>query len=227
MAMSRSLGGTLFTTRPPIAISPRLISSRPAIMRSSVDLPQPEGPTRTTNSPSGISTETPCSTCTEPKYFSTCLTSTAAIPVLPCRAVAWRAGRCARGRRGLRSPEAGTSVGRLWPDGGPRATGGGGQGAGPRVRSAGTRREPPTLTRAAILALALLAPMPAWAVNLGRVEELSRTLADSFGDAAAASDRCGASYRPGLRRQLDAFLARYVDADAVLRAGNRFERAAA
>jgi hypothetical protein len=83
------------------------------------------------------------------------------------------------------------------------------------------------LTRAAILALALLAPMPAWAVDLGRVEELSRTLADSFGDAAAASDRCGASYRASLRRQLDAFLARYVDADAAVRAGSRFERATA
>jgi hypothetical protein len=84
-------------------------------------------------------------------------------------------------------------------------------------------------TRAAILALALplLAPAPASAVDLGRVEELSRTLADSFGGAAAASDRCGATYRAGLRRQLDAFLARYVDADAAARAGSRFERAAA
>jgi hypothetical protein len=84
-------------------------------------------------------------------------------------------------------------------------------------------------TRAAILALALplLAPGPASAVDLGRVEELSRTLADSFGGAAAASDRCGATYRAGLRRQLDAFLARYVDADAAARAGSRFERAAA
>jgi hypothetical protein len=31
---------------------PLLMVSRPAIMRSNVDLPQPEGPTRTTNSPS-------------------------------------------------------------------------------------------------------------------------------------------------------------------------------
>lgn len=85
------------------------------------------------------------------------------------------------------------------------------------------------MTRAAILALALplLAPGAASAVDLGRVEELSRTLADSFGAAAAASDRCGSTYRAGLRRQLDAFLARYVDADAVMRIGGRFERAAA
>ena len=52
--MLRSLGSTSFTTRPPIAISPSVMVSRPAIMRSSVDLPQPEGPTITMNSPSAI-----------------------------------------------------------------------------------------------------------------------------------------------------------------------------
>ena len=35
---------------PPISMSPAEISSRPAIIRSRVDLPQPEGPTKTTNS---------------------------------------------------------------------------------------------------------------------------------------------------------------------------------
>ena len=44
MAMSRSRGGTSLTTSPPIQISPSVISSRPAIMRSVVDLPQPDGP---------------------------------------------------------------------------------------------------------------------------------------------------------------------------------------
>ena len=38
-------------------MSPALISSSPAIMRSSVDLPQPEGPTSTISSPSAISKE--------------------------------------------------------------------------------------------------------------------------------------------------------------------------
>ena len=52
--MSRSFGGTRLTTVPPIAISPSLISSSPAIIRSSVDLPQPDGPTSTQNSPSAI-----------------------------------------------------------------------------------------------------------------------------------------------------------------------------
>ena len=50
--MSRSFGGRLLTTRSPIRISPAVIFSSPAIMRSSVDLPQPDGPTSTTNSPS-------------------------------------------------------------------------------------------------------------------------------------------------------------------------------
>src|SRR5438067_1474944 len=59
MAMSRSFGGTSFTTSPPMAISPSVMSSRPAIMRSVVVLPQPEGPTSTTNSLSAMSRSMP------------------------------------------------------------------------------------------------------------------------------------------------------------------------
>src|ERR1700736_1647643 len=54
--MARSLGGTSLTTRSPMRILPSVMSSNPAIMRSAVDLPQPEGPTRTMNSLSLIST---------------------------------------------------------------------------------------------------------------------------------------------------------------------------
>ena len=57
--MSRSEGSLSLTTLPAIQISPAEISSSPATMRSSVDLPQPEGPTMTTNSPSAISALTP------------------------------------------------------------------------------------------------------------------------------------------------------------------------
>src|SRR5690625_2577131 len=39
--------------------SPSVMSSRPTIIRSSVDFPQPEGPTRITNSPSAMSRLTP------------------------------------------------------------------------------------------------------------------------------------------------------------------------
>src|ERR1041384_7838482 len=53
--MSRSLGARSLTTSPPIFSSPSVMSSSPAISRSAVDLPQPEGPTRIMNSPSPIS----------------------------------------------------------------------------------------------------------------------------------------------------------------------------
>jgi len=55
MAMSRSFGALSFTTLPPIFSSPEVMSSRPAIMLRVVDLPQPDGPTRMTNSPSWMS----------------------------------------------------------------------------------------------------------------------------------------------------------------------------
>ena len=45
------------------------ISSSPASMRSSVDLPQPDGPTSTMNSPSAMSREMPCRTLVVPKDF--------------------------------------------------------------------------------------------------------------------------------------------------------------
>src|SRR5919197_843339 len=80
MAMSRSLGGTSLTTRSPMRISPEVILSSPAIIRSKVDLPQPEGPTRTTNWPSWISTETPWITWLKPKALRTSLISTEAMP---------------------------------------------------------------------------------------------------------------------------------------------------
>src|SRR5215471_4437989 len=55
MAMSRSFGALSLTTFPPMRSSPSLMSSSPAIMLRAVDLPQPDGPTRMTNSPSAMS----------------------------------------------------------------------------------------------------------------------------------------------------------------------------
>ena len=55
MAMSRSLGSSASTIRPLITIEPEVCSSRPAMIDRRVDLPQPEGPTRTRKSPSLIS----------------------------------------------------------------------------------------------------------------------------------------------------------------------------
>src|SRR5918994_5361406 len=53
--MSRSFGGTVFTTRSPILIVPSLMLSSPATIRRAVVLPQPDGPTSTMNSPSSTS----------------------------------------------------------------------------------------------------------------------------------------------------------------------------
>ena len=54
MAMSRSRGAMSLTIFSPMATVPALTVSRPASMRKAVLLPQPEGPTSTTNSPSAI-----------------------------------------------------------------------------------------------------------------------------------------------------------------------------
>ena len=55
IATSRRCGATSLTTSPSIAISPAVIVSSPAVIRSAVVLPQPEGPTKTMNSPSPTS----------------------------------------------------------------------------------------------------------------------------------------------------------------------------
>src|ERR1700722_16189373 len=81
--MSRSLGCTLLTTRSPIEIVPEVMFSSPASIRSKVDLPQPEGPTSTTNAPSSIGTLTPCRTSNPPNDFRTSRICTDAIHSLP------------------------------------------------------------------------------------------------------------------------------------------------
>src|SRR5271167_1004669 len=81
--MSRSLGCTLLTTRSPIEIVPEVMFSSPASIRSKVDLPQPEGPTSTTNAPSSIGTLTPCRTSNPPNDFRTSRICTDAIHTLP------------------------------------------------------------------------------------------------------------------------------------------------
>src|SRR5882724_6794856 len=58
-------------SRPSSCRLPPSISVRPAIMRSSVDLPQPDGPTKTTNSPFSIARSMPLIARSGPKNFST------------------------------------------------------------------------------------------------------------------------------------------------------------
>src|SRR5437868_4014757 len=79
MAMSRSIGARLFTTLPSMLISPELISSRPATMRSVVVLPQPEGPTSTTNSRSRISRFTSLTACVPSNFLLRSLSLTCAM----------------------------------------------------------------------------------------------------------------------------------------------------
>ena len=55
MAMPRSPGSTRVTSWSSIQISPSVTSSRPAIIRIMVVLPQPEGPTSTVKEPSWMS----------------------------------------------------------------------------------------------------------------------------------------------------------------------------
>jgi hypothetical protein len=66
MAMSRSVGPIVLTILPSIETSPAEIDSSPAIMRSRVDLPQPDGPTSTHSALSGMAMETPFTASTLP-----------------------------------------------------------------------------------------------------------------------------------------------------------------
>src|ERR1700716_4092880 len=84
MAMSRSFGGRSLTTRSPIVISPAVISSSPATIRSVVDLPHPEGPTRTTNSLSRIWRFTSLTACTSSYFLFRSFIITWAMNVSPC-----------------------------------------------------------------------------------------------------------------------------------------------
>src|SRR6516225_7208309 len=64
-------------------IVPEVMFSSPASIRSKVDLPHPEGPTRTTNSPSSIGIVTPCRTSKPPNDFLTSRICTEDIQSLP------------------------------------------------------------------------------------------------------------------------------------------------
>src|SRR5215217_7415684 len=84
MAISRWRGGRSLTTWSPIKTLPPVMSSRPAIIRRAVDFPHPDGPTKTTNSPSGISKLIlSTATTSSPKTLVTSSRVTSAIPLPP------------------------------------------------------------------------------------------------------------------------------------------------
>src|SRR6202158_1507325 len=67
MARPRSAGLSAETSRSPIRIAPDVCVSSPAMMRSSVVLPQPDGPSSATNSPSATFNDNSCSAVALPK----------------------------------------------------------------------------------------------------------------------------------------------------------------
>src|SRR6218665_1173806 len=79
MAMPRFDGSTSFITVPPMVSSPEVMSSSPAIIRRSVDFPQPEGPTKTTNSPASIFRSTPLMISSAPKLLRMSVRRTSAM----------------------------------------------------------------------------------------------------------------------------------------------------
>ena len=66
MATSRSLREVAVMSSPSTRTRPALGASSPARMRSVVDLPEPEGPSRAKNSPGSITRSRPFSAATAP-----------------------------------------------------------------------------------------------------------------------------------------------------------------
>ena len=79
MAMSRPFGGRRFTSFPSKATVPDETDSSPAIIRSVVVFPHPDGPTRTMNSPSSMARSMPRTAGTSPKFLVRLRSSIAAI----------------------------------------------------------------------------------------------------------------------------------------------------
>src|SRR5262245_3170480 len=78
--MFRSMGGKSLTISSPIQTSPLVACSRPAAMRTTVVLPEPDGPTTTMNSPSAIARPSVSTAVVPPgKALVSCLKSSLAI----------------------------------------------------------------------------------------------------------------------------------------------------
>ena len=66
MPTSRFHGGSGATSAPPMRMRPVSTALKPAMARSSVVLPQPDGPRKAKNSPGSIERLTSFSTCVGP-----------------------------------------------------------------------------------------------------------------------------------------------------------------
>src|SRR3954467_9102667 len=71
--MLRLAGGSAVTSRSPIRMRPPSAASRPAMSRSGVDLPQPDGPSKTLSVPCARRKETPSTARTCPSAVVQCL----------------------------------------------------------------------------------------------------------------------------------------------------------
>jgi hypothetical protein len=69
MPKSRFVGGSAEMSRPACSTRPLVWMSRPAMARSSVVLPHPDGPRKQTNSPSLISSEMSSSAVNAPNVL--------------------------------------------------------------------------------------------------------------------------------------------------------------
>src|SRR5215207_6634521 len=72
--MFRLLGDSRETSRSPKKTAPAVCFSRPAMIRISVVLPQPDGPRRQVTCPLGKVNETSSTACSEPKVLVSCWT---------------------------------------------------------------------------------------------------------------------------------------------------------
>src|SRR5260370_40298626 len=103
------------TTRSPTTISPAVGSTKPAIRRNVVVLPQPEGPSRQTSSPCSMRSDTSSTTAVLSYRFVKFRSSTDATQSLlapPPQALRWERGRPARslfGGRDARAPRNGVT----------------------------------------------------------------------------------------------------------------------
>ena len=86
--MPRRSGGSAVMSRPASRMRPLRKGAKPEIARSSVVLPQPDEPSRATNSPGATSSETPLSTSVAPNATSTRSTVSAS-PAIDRPGAAW------------------------------------------------------------------------------------------------------------------------------------------
>src|SRR5208283_3032973 len=89
MPICRSRGDKREISRSPTKMSPSSSSSRPAIMRMSVVLPLPEGPSRQSNSPSATSRLNPSNSRAAPKRLAILRSDTFAKTCVSSPPLAW------------------------------------------------------------------------------------------------------------------------------------------